>query len=187
MSRRFAVLLSIALAGLASCTGLREPPIETDFEFDRRARFDGLESFDFHVLPDSAPNDERIDGPLFNARVQRAVQSVLEERGFTRDASGEPDFLIVHYGILDTGVDIQHYVDLELFGYRSWVQPMRTKEIVTDYDEGMLILDVIDPASRALMWRGYGETRVNPGAASAKRAARMRRVVAEMLANFPPR
>jgi hypothetical protein len=187
MSRLQSALLSIALASLASCAALREPPIETDFEFDRHARFDRLESFDFHVLPDSAPPDERVDAPLFNARVQRAVQRVLEDRGFMRDASGDPDFLIVHYGVLGTGVDIQRYVDLEVYGYRPWTQSMRIQEIVTDFDEGTLILDIIDPRSQALMWRGYGETRVDLEAESAERTARLRRLVAEVLASFPPR
>jgi hypothetical protein len=29
--------------------------------------------------------------------------AALEARGFERDASGQPDFLIIHHGILDTG------------------------------------------------------------------------------------
>ena len=170
-----------------SCASLLEPPIRVDIEFDHHASFDGLRSFDFHVLPDSAPRDERVDAPLFNARVQRAVQSQLEARGFERDSSGGPDFLIVHHGVLDTRIDIQHYIDLNLYGYRPWVQSMRTREIISDYDEGVLILDIIDSDSNALIWRGYGERRIEFSGQPSERAARMRQVVAKMLEKFPPR
>ncbi len=181
------LLVLVAAVASSSCASLREPPIRVDFEFDRQASFGELQRFDFHVLPDSAPRDERVDAPLFNARVQRAVQSLLEARGFERDVSGKPDFLIVHYGVLDTRIDIQRYVDLNVYTYRPWAQPMRMQEIISDYDEGLLIIDIIDPDSSALIWRGYGETRVDLDAKSTERAARLRRLIAKMLETFPPR
>jgi len=187
MSAMHRVLLTGLSLCLAACAGLREPPVEVDFEYDVTARFEGRNTFAFQVSPESAPRDPRIDGPLFDARVHRATQAVLEERGFVRDVSGEPDYLIAHYGLLDTGVDIQNYVDLNVYGYRTWAQPMRIQQIPLAYDEGMLILDFVDPATHALMWRGYGETRVDLEAASRERAERLRKVVGAMLENFPPR
>lgn len=187
MSSHRLVLSSLLAVALAGCAALREPEIVVDHEFDRQARFEGRRTFEFLVVPESAPRDERIDGELFAARVQRAVLSVLEERGFERDVRGNPDFLIAHYGLLDTGRDIQSYVDLDVYSYRTWAQPMRIQQIPLDYDQGMLILDVIDPATRALMWRGYGETRVDLEASAGERAGRLRDVVSAMMANFPPR
>lgn len=187
--RRFggaALGLTIALGALA-CASATRPAIRTDAEFDRNASFEGLRSYAFLVPPNAAPRDPRVDPDLFRARVQRAVSAVLDARGFVRDVRGTPDFLVAHHAALAERMDVDQYIDLDVYGYRTWAQPMRTRQVISSYDQGTLILDVIDARTKTLVWRGYGETRVDLDGDSTERAQLIREVVAQMLERFPPR
>ena len=182
---RISAFLSVLLLLLAcACRG---PAVRVHTEFDRQVSFETLRSFEFHLPPGTAPRDERIDASLVNARVQRAVAEQLEERGFVRDIRGAPDFLVAHHILLDSRFQIDRYIALDAYGYRSWAKPMRTQSVTSDYEEGLLILDIIDARTKTLIWRGYGETRVDLDDVEArKRADLIRGVVAKMLEGFPP-
>ncbi len=161
-------------------------PIRVDSEFDRSADFSRLRSYAYLVRPDSAPLDERIDAELLTARVQRAADRALGARGYVKDIHANPDFLIAYHALLGTRIDVSRIINLEAFTYRSWAQPLRTEQIISEYEEGTIILDIIDARSRQLLWRGYGQTRVDLDGTSRERAQRLREVITEILASFPP-
>ena len=72
------------------------------------------------------------------------------------------------------------------YGYRvgGWGGP---QTYVRDYDEGTLLIDVIDPATMQLLWRGSGTGVVDPQASPEKREQRINEAVEQILADFPPR
>ena len=178
-------VLCAALLLSSACASA--PKVQVNSEFDRGASFESLRSYDFHVPPDAAPRDERIDAKLINARVQRAVAAQLESRGFVRDFHGTPDFLVAHHILLDSRFEIDSYIDLATYGYRSWTQPMRMQQVIREYDHGVMILDIIDANTKTMIWRGYGEAKVDLEDEEAhKRAEIIRAAVAKILESFPP-
>ena len=54
----------------------------------------------------------------------------------------------------------------------------------TTYQEGTLILDVIDPATQQIAWRGWGTSQSRD---PQMRPERLRKTVAAILARFPPK
>jgi hypothetical protein len=71
------------------------------------------------------------------------------------------------------------------YGYRAggWGGP---QTYAYDYDEGTLLIDVADPATMQLLWRGSATGVVDPQASPEKRELRINDAVERMLADFPP-
>ena len=57
---------------------------------------------------------------------------------------------------------------------------------VDEYDEGTLILDIVDASSRAIIWRGMAIDRVDFLASPEDKKETIREAVGKMLELFPP-
>ncbi len=58
--------------------------------------------------------------------------------------------------------------------------------MVTEYDEGTLILDVIDGESRELAWRGVAQAKISRNSSPDQRGRKINEAVSKIFANFPP-
>jgi hypothetical protein len=68
----------------------------------------------------------------------------------------------------------------------TWQAYNRIKGLDTlRYEEGTLILDVLDPVTKKLLWRSSVSAVIDRGASPEKRKARIGEAVGKMLASFP--
>ena len=58
---------------------------------------------------------------------------------------------------------------------------------VHEVEEGTLILDIVDPASRNLIWRGIASAAVDRSKTPGERRARFKKAVSQLMAQFPPK
>ena len=87
---------------------------------------------------------------LNDRRIKSAVFEELSSRGYVLSEL-TPD-LIIHYHIV---IDDQSVVTTEPYGYfygRYW---MRMQTHLHSYREGTLIIDLMDPKTNNLVWRGW--------------------------------
>ena len=176
MSSRFAPLLLLAL--LAACNSMS---IESDH--DPRIDFTKYQSFEF--LPEqSSPSDNPVaEGALIRNRVWDAVRRELGAKGMTFRESGGADLLIAYHA------DVQEKVDVTTHGYHygRWGMGFYGDSVDTyRYNEGRLILDLIDAKSRDLVWRGMATTIVGTARDPEKSTAIINEAVSKMLARYPP-
>lgn len=87
---------------------------------------------------------------LNDKRIKAAVLKELSGRGYIHSELN-PD-LIIHYHII---VDEQSVVTTEPFGYIYGPYWTRTRTNVYSYREGTLIIDLMDPKTNSLVWRGW--------------------------------
>lgn len=172
-----------AVAGtlLLSCAGFQ---IRTDY--DPEADFSRLRSW--YWLPPAPGGDPRVKNDLVEARVRAAVERVLGDRGYIEAPSGEGDFGIGYHAAIEGRIDVRT-VD-HFYGYgRRWgpYGGVARETVVTQYDEGTLILDVVDSRTQRLVWRGSAQARVRDDLDPRERAERIQGAVEQMLAEFPPR
>ena len=145
------LVLCILLAGCRSFN------VQTDW--DSSARFDRLERFYFVEPPPIEGADPFADNTLLRKRVRYAVEKVLEERGYlSAETRDQADFLISYEVLLDRELRVDgvssgaggYYRSDPFFG--AGVSTAR----VRSYQESTLVLDVKDPATEDLIWRGWG-------------------------------
>jgi hypothetical protein len=139
----------------------------------------------FRVLP--APTYRgttplsNIDPMLVNSityqAIRDAIRQELEGRGY-RYAPGMADLDVAYYATAAPRVDVRTFD----YGY-TWRGFPRTQTEVVTYEEGTVIIDVIDPATHQLMWRGQGRAPVstNPD----EYTNQIRKAVHEIIEKFP--
>lgn len=161
-------LFLVVLAGVVSgCAGIRKT-----VEFDPAVNFGEYEHFEWAT--DAAGIEDSDDRMAIRAVFDR----YLKARGY-RWVRANPDFL-VHFHMAPEGIDFPEAY--RTLGYR----PSRNLPINLDgrsYPPDALIFDVIDRASRELVWRGVA-TRVFD--AETGRFVRMELGVEVIMRGFPP-
>lgn len=174
--------LAVALtASLAGCTSF---PVETDY--DPEIDFGSLGSYGWLEAKREKTGDPRIDNDLLDARVRRAVDAALAAKGY-RKTEGEPaDFEVTYHVGVERQVDVQTYVDSYPRGYRWYSGPTQAYTTVREYDVGSLVLDIVSPSEKQLIWRGATQARINDAGTPEQREKRARAAVDAILAKFPP-
>jgi hypothetical protein len=78
-------------------------------------------------------------------------------------------------------VPVDAWYGYRVGGWGGWPQTY-----AYDYTEGTLLIDVIDPATMTLLWRGTGTGVVDPTASPQRREQRINDAVDRILDEFPP-
>lgn len=117
----------------------------------------------FHLLPtplrvDRLPRRGTYDPMAVHSRANRAlwqgVERELVDRGYL-DAEWMPDFVVAIYASIDERLDL----DAWMYGYTHsprWWSLGGTDESATLFRAGTVIVDVVDPETLEVLWRGAG-------------------------------
>ncbi|ASQ91614.1 hypothetical protein CHL67_04030 [Prosthecochloris sp. GSB1] len=187
MKRRtvFAALFMAALLG-----GCSTVSVVTDY--DRDFDFSGMHTYRWPTGDEGIrKSDALVENPLVYKRVQAAVDSKLQARGFRLADSKEADFIVhAHAGVKKVR---SYYPQVGLsygFGhrgpYRSWWGPYGGYTYVGAYEEGSLLLDVIDARKKELTWRGVATGVVRRYRTPEAMQRDIDEAVAKILEQFPP-
>lgn len=173
--RRAALALLGALA-LSACATL-----QTGFDYDREARFDGYKSFAWLARAHPATRN-----PLNVRRVQDAIASELEAKGLHLEADPARADLAVDFTVGSAErTDITSY-PVEFRGGWRWGGGYFGSEVdVRQYREGTMAIDLFDARAHRPVWHGWARKPLsradldNPGPAISA-------AVAAVLARYPP-
>ena len=153
------------------------------FDYERGVDFSKFKTFDFYEVPADVEVDR-----LVLKRIDRAITDQLTAKGLTQ-ASNNPDLLIAVHTAVQEKVDVTNwgydYADYYWHGY--WGPRYGGGgTTVTQYEEGKLIIDIVDNAEDELIWRGES-SRALPSNPTAETIDKMiDDIVARTLENYPP-
>ena len=185
-------LLLILLLGLA--TGCSTLQIQTDY--DPEVNFSTLRTYAWLERPPAADGDPRVDdNPLLHQRIHTAIDAGLQTAGYTMAGPAEADFLISYYITIDDMTSVT-YIN-NYWGYgpgwgsryhhtRPGFYPVYSQPVVFEYEQGTLVLDIIQPEGRKLVWRGVASRELDYSASPEARQERLDKTIDAILANFPP-
>ena len=179
------LVILFALSGLSGCaTKVRS-------DFDREAVFSSYNTFDW-IAPPVRASEEGLrpdpEGPfarnsLLDKRIRAAVDSNLRARGFRYLKDGESDFRL-NYHVMFKDKLAGSGSDFGYTGrYRRGAFSSGFNWSVRQYQEGTIIIDVIDRAKDQLVWRGWSVSRNRDGNYD---DAEINRAVNQILMHFPP-
>ncbi len=147
-SKKGLILFSMsitALIFLISCSS-----ISVNQDYDPAFDFSKLKTYGFIPIPADAGIDQ-----LSANKLDAAIKNELGAKGYT--IAEKPDFGVALMFSSQTKTDIQSYG--YGYGYGGWGRPgmYGTGGVdVTQYQQGTLIIDIIDMANQKLVWRGTG-------------------------------
>lgn len=178
-SRVCFVLLVAALSGCST--------MEIATDFDPQASFAGLKTYDWMPVPEETTEDLAAvsRNSLLEQRVFRAVERELGAKGYVRDSSGKADFLVGYHATLDSKTSVtvlDNYYHYQPYGWSRIPQTY-----VYEYEEGTLILDIVDAETRRLIWRGSARDEVSFSATPEQKEQKINEAVQRMLLTFPPK
>ena len=122
----------------------------------------------FHLLPtplrlDGAPRRGLYDPMAVHSRANRALWDAVErelvDRGYV-DTEWMPDFVVAIYAGIDERLDL----DAWMYGYNhspEWWSLGRIDDSPVLFSAGTVVIDVIDPESLDVLWRGAGATTIS--------------------------
>ena len=181
-------LLLPLLALIAACTGI---PVSTDYELDRD--YSSLKTYAWKAPAHKIIIDPMVDNDLMTARIQRSIKAQLTAQGYV-EATGEQsaDFYVSYSISADQVISVDtyygyygYYPCIGCYGY-GYGYGGPNDITVRQYTVGALMIDVVDPASERLIWRGVGEKRIPTFKDPQERDLYIAEIVQAILARFPP-
>ena len=177
-SSRTTVLLALVLA--LSSTVLAQ---KVKVEYDKKNDFSRYKTYYW-----GRRNDEYLR-PILATMVMGAVEYNLQQKGLKKVESGG-DLVIEGYGAIDTEMSVIGVPDIYYFppvyGNPWWGQPylIPGTSTATILKKGTLVIDLADPKTKTLQWRGIANANFDP-TQKEKSLELMEKIVAKMFRNYP--
>lgn len=176
---------------LSACSTVK---VSTDY--DQSADFAALKSFNW--LPESAKIENEsayLNNRIMDVRLTKAIDKQLVAQGF--EFSTSPDFYVNYNITSEKKTNIRTYDNYSGYGpswgwgvgygHRGMSLSAHTETRIDEYQQGSLIVDVIDPESLELIWRGIGSKRLPESTDAAEMDELVAEVVKSILVKFPPK
>jgi len=124
--------------------------------------------------------DTMLDGVEQMARrdIQPIVEGMLANKGFSKDTSGNPDFIIAYKA---TGTATHDIPQANYPGTPSYI--VYSGQVGT-FMMGAIQIEISDPNTNNVVWRSYGETPITGDGSS---NAKLTRALEKILRDFPPK
>jgi hypothetical protein len=171
-------LLGVVLLSLG-CSSIT---VSTDF--DDKIDFSKFSTYSWMPGPETpsqAIQKELASNTLVEGRVKRAVDAQLPAKGL-RKTNENPDVLVAFHTGVEDKVDVQNWG----YGY-GWGWRYGGGGITTiNYQEGTLILDFVNPATKQLMWRGVAKKVLSEKTTPEKSEQGISKAVQKILEKYPP-
>jgi hypothetical protein len=184
--RRIQRLSIIALLGLlvAGC-GI---PVKQDY--DSSINLNALQSFNWRSAVQEPTGNKLVDNSLLDSRIRAAVERELTAKGHRKVANGS-DYLVAYNYSVQSRMERDPYnssvgVGVGRGGHGSFGGIGFNFGRERDYEQDTLIIDVIDPATGKLFWRGFMQQRLVWESDPEDSTARINKAVAAILNKFPP-
>jgi hypothetical protein len=152
---------------------------------DQSADFTRYRSFGWIPIADAPPADQDTGSRGLNKRVYSAVERELQRDGYRPAASADADLLLTYRILKEDGFDDAHIPYAAQWHRGAYLRAVHESE--HSYDRGTLIIDAVDRAENALVWRGSASARLLPHLSYDDRAKRAEAAVAKILETFPVR
>jgi hypothetical protein len=101
-------------------------------------------------------NDPMLSSSITYRALHDDVRQALESRGYRPAGSGPADLDVAVYAAARQALDVRTYD----YGY-TWRGWPREYTEVTPYERGTVLIDLVDPATHQLLWRGQGAAAVS--------------------------
>lgn len=179
------LIILIFMTFLSGCSG-----IQVSQDYDKSEDYYGLRTYDWAPTTQQKNDDTWVNNSLLKNRIRTAVERSLADKGYQRITQDAPDFYVeyqyrIRRKIQSDNVSTGIGFGIGSYGSRSGIG-FSTGPGITEYDQGILVIDIIGVTDNGLMWRGTGTSRVSQHSSPESRTKNINAMVAKILDQFPP-
>ena len=176
MFKRLFLLLAALAVVAPACGG---PSVTVNYDYDT--------DYDFSHLKKYAYLPIKSVGSVSELRIRRFVDAVnnqLKSQGYIL-TTDNPDFLVALHTASKEKTEITDW------GYgmsprARWYGGYHDID-VSQYTEGTVFVDIVDPVNRNLVWRGTATSEVDDSMSPDEQSERFAQIAARIFAKFPPK
>lgn len=153
----------------------------TDYDFSR------LETFSLLPVDNSVYSNPKIS-EIEVKRIGNLLTGELSKR-YRATEKTQADFLVRYFIVVEERMKVDSYnasfgMYRGGYGYHYGMQSPEVKN--TYYQQGSIIVDILDAQSNDVVWRGSTEGRIKKKTTPAERDERVSRYLTLLFENFPP-
>jgi hypothetical protein len=150
-------------------------------DYDSSADFSRYKTFAWLKGSQEKSGDTWIDSPLIDARVRAAVEKTLASGGYKKISGDSADFYVVYDLSMEKMYNMQ-----PMRGYISIGGIGISSSGATEYEEGLLVINIDDAKTRKTVWRGWTTCRLKEHLTPERTTETINKAVEKILAQFPP-
>lgn len=186
------LLLGLCLLLISSCA----PAVDVTTDYDRSTNFSRYQTFSFYQDRPAQPRDAATNfNTSLDLYLRNAIRQSLANQGLRYDSSN-PDLKVAY----DVSVNVDTEVNTNYayppgfgYGYSYWYgyrynygfnRFPTTYRTINQYREGTVVVDLINPETNELVWRGIGEAAVDMRGKIEQE--RINTIVTNILQKYPP-
>jgi hypothetical protein len=160
-------------------------------DYDPTANFSNITTYQWASRTPSGDDDPRVYNTITMRKVRHATDLALQARGMS-EVGQNPDVYIAWHGAINGKMNVQTVSSNYGYGY-GWYGPGyggmgmgSSTTYVNEWDEGTLIIDIIDAKRNELMWRGSAEAELKKNQDATEGQQALNDILVRLLAPFPP-
>lgn len=178
-------LFTLLTVSFISCSS-----ISISHDYDPATDFSKYKTYAWGGQED--PNDALAKNPLIRERIYKAIDTVMQGKGYQK-TKDNPDMLVFPHAGTKDKTQVTNYGGYG--GYGGWGRgPYGYGGYgygggidVSYYTEASIFLDIVDAAGKQLIWRGVGTGALKDDKPTPEESQkRALEVVSKILKNFPP-
>ena len=189
------LVMTAALAVLALAAAPHAQKLDIKTNHDPKANFGAIKTFAWlppapmvgNVAPGGLTNPT-LSQEAIQPHIMAAVAKELAARGLVEADKDTADVHVVYFAAMTTGVN-QTYLG-EYYGYvTGWASPLALgytpSTSSTVYEQGTVVIDMVERASKRAIWRGTVVTRIVQERTLDKRVERINDATHRVFEKFP--
>ncbi|MGV3538296.1 MAG: DUF4136 domain-containing protein [Rufibacter sp.] len=185
------LVLGLLVVGFSGCA----PSFNVSTDYDQATNFQQYQTWSWYQDQPIAKSDSsRRYSTFLDKRIKTAVENEMARRGFKKASSRDQADMLLAYDLTIGNVQRVRpdYISVPMIGYGYYYgyryayryNRLYDNTTVQQYQEGTLILDIVDAQTNELVWRGTSET---TGSERSLNQEKVQEIVTHILAKFPPK
>lgn len=174
-----AVAAGVALTGCSSGVS-----VTSDYDPGAVGVMEQYETYSWMALAQG--DDPRVDDDLLERRIKEIANEILQQNGFREVTGTTPDFLVGYHAAVQGGMDGIQVNSYYGYGWGGWYGGVYGNNYVRYYENGSLIIDIVDASRREIVYRATAEAEVDRTMSQEARDSRLKSAIGKMLSKFPP-
>ena len=152
-------------------------------DYDSGASFGSYSSWDF--APAKSEGDDYVS--LDGSRIRSAIEREMAGKNLEKITDGQADLLAAWKVVAEERLERGSGFGLGLgFGSGNFGWGLATAPPIEKVEEGKLVIELVDPKTKKVVWRAASRRYLNENQSSESRRELIDEIVKDMFAEYPP-